>query len=154
MNGFQFLNLILLLAVCHCFQMYNGRLSRSRFVLQASKNSDDEGYDIIGTLSRQGPVPALIRIFNSEKYNASVQKYMNKEKCSRIEAMANMDAYFQDPTGWIITKKRDEKSGTKTDFVNAFQDPTSLALTLVWGLFSSALLLRIAYGFLERIPKF
>ncbi len=101
------------------------------------------GYDAFGTLTRQGPVPYLIRVFQSETYNAAVDKYMRLEKCSRLEAMANMDAYFQDPNGWAGNKLRERKSGKKIDYINVNQSKSSLALTAIWTLLLGALVYRI-----------
>jgi len=61
--------------------------------------SEEEGYGPAGSLIRQGPVPYLIRLIKPDTYEAAVNKYMAKEKCSKLEAMANMDAYFMDPNG-------------------------------------------------------
>lgn len=55
----------------------------------------------IGSLLRQGPVPFLIRITNPSTYDQAVNKYMNIEKCDKLTAQANMDAYFQDPSKLI-----------------------------------------------------
>ena len=64
-----------------------------------TSNEIDEsnGYGPVGSLLRQGPVPFLIRVINPSTYDAAVEKYMKIEKCSKLEAQANMDAYFMDP---------------------------------------------------------
>lgn len=102
------------------------------------------GYGPMGSLTRQGLVPYLIRIVKSDTYEAAVNKYATKEQCSRLEAMANMDAYFADPNGWAGDKLR-EKNGTgpKRDYINANQNPFGLALTAVWAVFISGLFWRI-----------
>eukprot|EP00977_Amphora_coffeiformis_P003299 scaffold609_cov170-Amphora_coffeaeformis.AAC.53 len=110
---------------------------------------DDEGYGILGSLTRQGPIPVFVRIFQADNYNLSVEKFMAQDKCSRTEAMANMDAYFNDPTGWQIQRKKFEKTGVRPDYVNAGQSQKSLALTAVWGVISSWFIWRIyQYNFL------
>ena len=76
---------------------------RSRKFTELSARGEldpDIGYGPAGSLLRQGPVPFVIRIAQSDTYDAAVEKYMAKEKCSRLEAQANMDAYFQDPV-WV-----------------------------------------------------
>eukprot|EP00607_Mallomonas_marina_P007246 CAMPEP_0182418036 /NCGR_PEP_ID=MMETSP1167-20130531/2497_1 /TAXON_ID=2988 /ORGANISM="Mallomonas Sp, Strain CCMP3275" /LENGTH=138 /DNA_ID=CAMNT_0024592001 /DNA_START=47 /DNA_END=460 /DNA_ORIENTATION=- len=95
-------------------------------------NNDDEGYGPVGSLIRQGPVPFFIRLAKPDTYDAAVKKFMALEKCSRIEAQANMDAYFQDPNGWAGNKLRADKAGTKIDYVNVNQKPKELVLTAVW----------------------
>ena len=104
---------------------------------------DENGYDALGTLTRQGPVPFFIRIFKTDTYNAAVDKYMKLEQCTRLEAMANMDAYFQDPNGWAGNKLRERKTGKKMDYVNVNQSKSSLALTAVWTLLLATLVYRI-----------
>jgi hypothetical protein len=115
---------------------------RSRLSLRAQQS--DEGYGPFGSLTRQGPVPFFIRLARPETYEAAVVKYMKGEQCSRIEAMANMDAYFQDPNGWAGQKLRERKGqAAKLDYANANQNPSSLALTAVWAAGITSLLLRI-----------
>lgn len=48
---------------------------------------ETEGYGPVGSLLRQGPVPFFIRVVNPSTYDAAVNKYMNGEKCSKLEAM-------------------------------------------------------------------
>lgn len=117
----------------------------SKYKSNRIKMTIDEnvGYDAFGTLTRQGPVPYLIRVFQTETYNAAVDKYMRLENCSRLEAMANMDAYFMDPNGWAGNKLRERKTGKKIDYINVNQSKSSLALTAVWTLLLSALVYRI-----------
>ena len=104
----------------------------------------DVGYDAIGSLTRQGLVPFLIRTVNPTTYDAAVNKYMRQEGCSRAEAMGNMDAYFADTNGWAARKMR-EKAGTipKTDYVNVNQNPASTILTSVWAVGIIGLFARI-----------
>ena len=106
--------------------------------------STERGYGPVGSLIRQGPVPFFIRLAKPDTYEAAVDKYMRGEKCSRIEAMANMDAYFQDPNGWAGQKLR-EKNGkaSKVDYVNANVSPFNLILTAVWATGITGLFWRI-----------
>ena len=102
--------------------------------LHSAKELDpDVGYGPLGSLTRQGFVPWVIRLVRPQTYDEAVTKYVSLEKCSRLEAMANMDAYFADPNGWAGNKMR-ERSGKmqKIDYVNANQDPSSLYLTGFW----------------------
>jgi hypothetical protein len=105
---------------------------------------DENGYDPLGSLTRQGLVPYFIRIVNPATYDSAVAKYMKLEKCSKTEAMANMDAYFADPNGWAARKIREKKGLVpKLDYVNANQDKTGLLLTLSWSILIVGILLRI-----------
>ena len=106
-------------------------------------DSSDKGYGPTGSLIRQGPVPYLIRLVKPDTYEAAVDKYMMKEGCSRLEAQANMDAYFMDPNGWAAQKIREKKGGQKVDYVNANTSPTQLALTAVWAVGITSLFVRI-----------
>ena len=103
----------------------------------------DEGYGPFGSLTRQGPVPFFIRLARPETYEAAVTKYQLSEKCSRLEAMSNMDAYFQDPNGWAGNKLREKNGGPKLDYTNVNQDPKSLLLTGVWAVGITSLFVRI-----------
>jgi hypothetical protein len=97
---------------------------------------DKGGYGLLGSLSRQGPVPVVIRLFQPDTYKAAVEKYMTLEGCDRTTAQANMDAYFQDPNGWAGKKIRSKKNGTEKQddemYIGANQDPKAIALTAVW----------------------
>ena len=106
---------------------------------------DDDGYSPVGSLSRQGPIPFFIRITQPAKYEEAVEKFMILEKCSRTEAQANMDAYFNDPTGWTV--ERNNKN-SNIDYVNMNQDPSSLILTAVWGTISTFFIWRI-YAYVQ-----
>lgn len=108
--------------------------------------TEDDGYGPLGTLSRQGPVPFFIRLAKPDTYEAAVSKYMALEKCSRTIAMANMDAYFQDPNGWAGNQIRERKpgfAGKKLDYVKFNQDPSAQILTAVWSIGILGLFYRI-----------
>ena len=115
------------------------RKMSSRLQAQVS----DEGYGPFGSLTRQGPVPFFIRLAKPETYEAAVTKYQLSEKCSRLEAMSNMDAYFQDPNGWAGQKLRERKGAPKLDYTNVNQDAKSLLLTGVWAVGITSLFVRI-----------
>lgn len=121
-----------------------------RDFLTTEQLQDDLGYDIMGTLSRQGPIPAFMRLFKAQEYNEAVEKFMAREMCSRIEAMANMDAYFNDPLGWQLARKTYEQTGYKPDYVNAGQSVQQIVLTTIWGIVSTYFIWRIyEYKFLH-----
>ena len=129
----MFLVLVLCL-LCGVLGLRTSRLP-SRLLAKASDVGPD-GYGPLGSLTRQGPVPFFIRLVNPDTYNAAVEKYMAQERCDRTTAMANMDAYFQDPNGWAGKKLRAKREGTSEQddaaYINANQDPSSLILTGVW----------------------
>jgi hypothetical protein len=108
-----------------------------------AKDSKEEGYGPVGSLIRQGPVPFLIRITNPDTYEAAVQKYMAIEKCDRMTAQGNMDAYFQDPNGWAGNKLRARKTGKDLDYANMNTEPKQLILTAIWAVGISFLFYRI-----------
>lgn len=96
---------------------------------------EDEGYGPMGSLVRQGPVPFFIRITKPDTYDAAVSKYMAIEKCNRLTAMANMDAYFMDPNGWAGRKLRVKKGELEDlDYANMGTNPSQLVLTGVWAI--------------------
>jgi len=57
---------------------FKSLLTNTKYRNNKIKMTIDEnfGYDAFGTLTRQGPVPFLIRVFQTETYNAAVDKYM------------------------------------------------------------------------------
>ena len=111
------------------------------------KGQGGEGYSLLGTLTRAGPIPLFYRIALSSQYEAAVDKFILREGCSRAVAMANMDYYFRNPNDWIALRKREEKTGVKVDLLNMNQDPTSLALVAFWGTLSTFYIWRI-YAFM------
>lgn len=99
----------------------------------------DAGYGPIGSLIRQGPVPFVIRLVKPDTYEAAVQKYIAREGCDRITAQGNMDAYFQDPNGWTLSKLK----GSDVDYGTVNTSPDQLVLTAVWTVGISFLFYRI-----------
>ena len=68
---------------------------------EAGKDAE-EGYDVIGTLLRNGPVPTFTRLTNPDDYEQAVFKFQAKEKCDINTAQGNMDAYFENPNDWYV----------------------------------------------------
>lgn len=132
---------LLLMIVC-AVQAFRGAVFIPK-VTRLRERLGGEGYGPFGSLTRQGPVPFFIRLVKPDTYEAAVNKYMLLEKCSRLDAQANMDAYFQDPNGWAGNKLRERKGGAKLDYANANQDPAQLALTAVWAIAITSLAARI-----------
>lgn len=118
--------------------------------LLTQEQIEEPGYSLLGSLSRQGPIPVFVRVFQPNNYRQAVEKFMLEEKVSRIEAMANMDNYFNDPLGWQVRHAKYKKTGIQTmDYVNSGQGLGPLALTVVWGTVSSWFIWRIyQYTFL------
>lgn len=118
--------------------------------LLTQEQIEEPGYSLLGSLSREGPIPVFVRVFQPNNYRQAVEKFMLEEKVSRIEAMANMDNYFNDPLGWQVRHAKYKKTGIKTiDYVNSGQGLGPLALTVVWGTVSSWFIWRIyQYTFL------
>jgi len=77
---------------------------------------DDDDTSDFDALLRFGPAPFITRITQREKYEAAVEKFQRKEGCSKVEAVRNMDAYFSDPDGWVLSRGRIEKYGEKIDY--------------------------------------
>ena len=95
-----------LLAYVNCFYTRTkSNLPITSVILRSQSPADrDIGYGPVGSLLRQGPVPFFIRITKPDTYNASVEKYMKLEKCDRMTAQGNMDAYFQDPSEFYVLR--------------------------------------------------
>lgn len=80
----------------------------SRFVPPDGMSSTalkKEYYPQIETILRAGPVPALIRTFQSDKYEQAILRYMYESgTVDWTDAQANMDAYFAAPDLWTEQK--------------------------------------------------
>lgn len=115
------------------YKNYKSSSSTGLRRFQSVNNDDDpgdRGYGVFGTLSRQGPTPALIRIFQPKKYEDAVRNWMNASgETDRNKAQASMDYYFQDPTGWQLNRLQ----GKNIDYLATGQDPKELLLTGVFG---------------------
>lgn len=102
----------------------------SKWVAQSDAEKPGAGYDVFGTLLRQGPEPAITRIFNPDDYEQAVLKFMASEKCDRNTAQGNMDAYLRNPPDWTYVRMEDEKRGFTRDYVTL--KPKEVAKVLVW----------------------
>jgi hypothetical protein len=102
----------------------------SKWVPQGPDDEPSAGYDILGTILRQGPEPALQRIFNADDYEQAVLKFMATEKCDRNTAQGNMDAYLRNPPDWTYIRMEDEKRGYVRDYVTL--KPKEIAKVAVW----------------------
>jgi hypothetical protein len=60
----------------------------------------EAGYDLWGSLLRQGPNPFIQRVFNAADYEQAVLKFMAGDKVDRNVAQSEMDAYLQNPNDW------------------------------------------------------
>lgn len=67
---------------------------------------DEDDISNFDALVRFGPAPFITRVTQPDRYWEAVEKYEKEEGCSRVEAVRNMDAYFTDPTGWVVKKQR------------------------------------------------
>lgn len=136
---------LLIFAVLCLFGCYGFYMSPKRSLNRVcfATESKEEGYGPVGSLIRQGPVPFFIRITNPDTYEAAVKKYMALEKCDRMTAQGNMDAYFQDPNGWAGNKLRARKTGKDLDYANMNTEPKQLILTAIWAVGISFLFYRV-----------
>uniref|UniRef100_A0A7S1Z753 PSI-F n=1 Tax=Trieres chinensis TaxID=1514140 RepID=A0A7S1Z753_TRICV len=101
----------------------------------------EEGYGPLGSLLRFGPVPFLKRVSDSDAYEQAVLKYQAAERCDRMEAQGNMDAYFENPGDWTLQKMEEKKGGYKRDYTKI--DAKKVALTLTWAVFVTSILVSI-----------
>ena len=90
----------------------------------------------LDTLLRRGVVPLGVRLFRPEKYEEAVVNYMKKERCDRATAQRNMDAFFNDPNGWVVSYGRKRDLGEDFGDINA---PTGVqkrpVFSFFWGTF-------------------
>lgn len=140
-----YLGLLFFAIVAQTHALLPSKYSRSFISRLSEKPISRDGYGLLGSLTRQGPVPVFIRLVQPDTYEAAVKKYMALEKCDRTAAQANMDAYFQDPNGWAGQKLKAKKEGRDDTeaYVNANQDSSSLLLTGIWAFGIIGLFVRI-----------
>jgi hypothetical protein len=86
----------------------------------------EAGYDAWGSLLRQGPSPFLTRVFKPNDYEQAVLKFMAGDKCDRLVAQGNMDAYLRNPSDWQYNRVK----GYDVDYVSL--QTKTIVLTLVW----------------------
>lgn len=67
----------------------------SRWIPTKPEEGPEAGYGIGKTLLLRGPKPFLTRLLSPDDYEQAVLKFMAGDKCSRIEAQANMDFYLE-----------------------------------------------------------
>mmetsp|Transcript_13494 Transcript_13494/g.28512 ORF Transcript_13494/g.28512 Transcript_13494/m.28512 type:complete len:198 (-) Transcript_13494:42-635(-) len=107
--------------------------SQSWYPSDPEKEGPAAGYGIIGSLYRAGPVPVIQRVFNPDKYEQAVLKYMAQEGVNRVEAQGNMDAYLENPQDWAYQKMCEKNKGApKKDYANANMDPKQIILSTLW----------------------
>ena len=116
----------------------------NKWVPQSPEEGPEAGYDIVGTLLRQGPEPALTRIFSPDDYEQAVLKFMASEKCDRDTAQGNMDAYLRNPPDWTYVRMEDQKRGFVRDYVTL--KPLEVGKVLVWSTIVFALVGRAIYA--------
>ena len=122
---------------------------------EATSPEETEGYDLMGTLLRQGPKPFVSRLLNAEEYEQGVLKMMAQENWSRNEAQGNMDAYIRNPNDWALQKMEEQKGiSPKLDYANVGTDPKDIVLTGAWGIIITTLIGRIAYVYTFGCDEF
>jgi len=103
-----------------------------------------ETYGPVGSLLRQGPGPFITRLTQSDQYEQAVLKYMASEAgMSRVEAQANMDAFFNNAADWSYQKMEEKRGAPKVDY-NKIKTK-DVALALIWAVFITPFLVRSAY---------
>ena len=72
----------------------------NKWMTTSPEQGPEYGYDLMGTLLRQGPGPAFQRVFKNDDYEQAILKFMAGDKVDRITAQAEMDAYLRNPNDW------------------------------------------------------
>jgi len=102
----------------------------SRWIPTKPEEGPQAGYGIGKTLLLRGPKPFLARLLSPDDYEQAVLKFMAGDKCSRIEAQANMDFYLENPNDWAYNRFQEQKLGIKYDYASI--DTKQITLTLTW----------------------
>jgi len=106
--------------------------SEQRWLPTKAEEEPSAGYGLVGSLVRAGPIPFFQRVVNPDKYEQAVLKYMAKEKCDRIQAQGNMDAFFENPSDWQYQKLQEKNGAPKYDYGNRNTSTKDLILTGTW----------------------
>jgi hypothetical protein len=117
---------------------------KDKWVAQGPQDEPSAGYDIWGTLLRQGPKPAFTRLFQPDEYEQAVLKFMAGDQCDRNTAQGNMDAYLRNPQDWQFARLEDKKRGEQRDYVTVKSQ--DIVLVLVWSSIVSAVVGRAIYS--------
>lgn len=99
----------------------------------------------LDTLLRRGIVPLGIRLLRPEKYEEAVLTYMRKEGCDRATAQRNIDAFFNDPNGWVVAYGRQRDLGEDYGDVNA---PTGVQKRPIFSFFWATFCVWFFFNFL------
>eukprot|EP00548_Thalassiothrix_antarctica_P008218 CAMPEP_0194153922 /NCGR_PEP_ID=MMETSP0152-20130528/58471_1 /TAXON_ID=1049557 /ORGANISM="Thalassiothrix antarctica, Strain L6-D1" /LENGTH=140 /DNA_ID=CAMNT_0038859613 /DNA_START=71 /DNA_END=490 /DNA_ORIENTATION=+ len=109
------------------------KYDRSTQRWEAATPEEGEGYPPTGSLLRQGPLPFIQRLTNTDKYDQAVLKMMANEKLTRNQAQGSFDAYLRNPSDWAVSRKEEEKGNVpKIDYENVNTSPKQIILTGVW----------------------
>jgi len=122
----------------------------AKWIPSTPEEEASAGYDVFGSLLRQGPGPFFQRVFKAEDYDQAILKYMAGEGCSRDEAQASMDAYLRNPSDWQYNRLEEERTGLKRDYLTLKTD--QIALTLVWSAIVISGVSRLAYALIYQEP--
>ena len=74
--------------------------TQNKWLPTSPEEEPEAGYDIWGSLLRQGPNPFFNRLLRGEEYEQGVLKFMAGDNVDRNTAQAEMDAYLQNPNDW------------------------------------------------------
>ena len=111
-----------------------------RWTATSPQDEPSAGYNILGSLLRQGPNPALQRIFKPDEYEQAVLKFMAGDDCDRNTAQGNMDAYLRNPNDWAFNRMK----GYAIDYGSINQK--QIVLVSTWSAFVLAVFGRAAYS--------
>lgn len=101
-----------------------------KWVTQKPEETSENDYPLINTLLLHGPKPFLTRVFQPDEYEQAILKFMAGDKCDRINAQGNMDAYLQNPNDWAFNRMEEQKRGVKYDYVTL--EAKQVVLVLAW----------------------
>mmetsp|Transcript_9541 Transcript_9541/g.14340 ORF Transcript_9541/g.14340 Transcript_9541/m.14340 type:complete len:184 (-) Transcript_9541:113-664(-) len=120
------------------------RFSKTTQKWEPTSEKDTEGgYDLMGSLIRQGPMPFIKRVQDPDLYDQMVLKYMAGDGVDRLEAQGNIDAFLANPNDWIVQKNAEKRGAAKYDYAKANTNTGQLIKTTIWAM--------IVFGYVGRI---
>ena len=119
--------------------------STQKWIPTSDAEMPSAGYDIWGTLLRQGPKPFVSRLVNPGEYEQAILKLMAGDKIPYIEAQASMDAFLENPNDWAY----DRFNNPGRDYLTL--NKKAILLTLVWSTVVVSAVGRAAYAYTNHV---
>jgi hypothetical protein len=114
--------------------------NENKWIPLGPEEGPEAGYNVFGSLLRQGPSPFIARVLKPDDYEQAVLKFMAGDKVGRQVAQGEMDAYLRNPADWQYNRV----NGYAVDYSTL--KPQEVVLTLAWSAIVLSLVARGIYS--------